>query len=84
MSESYIVDSIHSGVARLEDPNGRFLEVPATQLPHGARDGYVVIPVADDRTESDSVRFEIDPTATEQRKKLIRAKLDRLRGRSTP
>ena len=84
MSKSYIVDSIHSGVARLEDPDGRFLEVPSVQLPRGARDGHVVTPVAGGDTESDLVRFAIDRAATEQRKKVIRAKLDTLRGRSTP
>lgn len=83
MSKSYIVDSIHAGVARLEDPDGRFFEVPATQLPRGARDGHVVTPVPADETDSGSVRFAIDQAATEQRKKVIRAKLDKLRGRST-
>lgn len=66
----YTVDRFEEAWAVLEDAQARTFQVPRDWLPAGAREGDVVV-VTDERAEDAArrLRFELDPTAREQRLK---------------
>ena len=74
------VDSISDGIARVEVA-GRTLEVPSDWLPDGAGEGDVLSLRIERQGGRSTLRLERDPQATEQARRRIRSKLDRLRGR---
>ena len=82
-AETATVDAIDEGVARLivgAHPSTVY-EVAADRLPEGAEEGASlrIVGVLTDGLEHASLT--LDPMETEQRRKRVRSKLDRLRGR---
>jgi hypothetical protein len=77
----YVVDALeHLDVATLEGPDGRSLAVPRSWLPARAREGDVLATLATHGDSAESVRFEVDPAATEERRRALQERRDGLPG----
>ena len=76
----YVLDALgHPDLATLEGPDGRTLAVPRAWLPAAAREGDVLRTV-DTRDATETVRFEIDAAATEERRRDMQERRDGLPG----
>lgn len=76
----YVVDALeHPDQATLEGPDGRTIAVPRSWLPGSAREGDVVRTRAT-LGDTDSVRFEVDAAATEERRRGLQERRDGLPG----
>lgn len=83
MPKTFIIDSISSEIARLESADSSFVEIPYYRLPPSSKEGDVLTLITGDHPTDPGARFAIDTGATEQRRKTIRSKLDRLRKRGS-
>jgi hypothetical protein len=54
-AQHWVVDSIEEGVASIELPDGRMVQLPTTVLPRGAKQGQIL-----------RVTFELDEAATKR------------------
>ncbi len=80
-AERFAVDSIEADVALVESESGRTFEIPAAWLPADAAEGRVVsLSVQRSGAESRLI-CTVDHQATEERRRRVRAKLDKLRSR---
>ena len=69
---NYIIDRIEDGIAVLEctdTPEG-IIEIPRKNLPKGVREGQVLC--------KDGDTYTIDHEATQRRREMLRARLDRI------
>lgn len=66
------VDRIENGIAVIEGDDGAFFQLPASQLPHGVREGSVL------RRTQDG--FVLDPEAERERRHMLYEKTKRLFG----
>ena len=72
---SFIIDRITDGIAVLEcQATGEIIEVPKSALPKTAREGHVLI--------KDGGNYTVDRAATQRRRDSIRARLEKILGRS--
>ena len=78
----YVVDALQDpGLATLEAlDGGGSIVVPRSWLPSDAREGDVVATLAAQPRDADAVRFEVDAAATEERRRTLQKRRDRLPG----
>jgi len=67
---TYIVDRIIDDTAVCEDESGKFVEISATLLPTGVKEGDVLRP--------DGERYTVDRDATEARRRSVSGKISRI------
>ena len=77
----YVVDALeHPDQATLEGPDGRTIAVPRSWLPASAREGDVLRTLGPHGDTAESVRFEVDAAATEERRRDLQERRDGLPG----
>ncbi len=76
-----IIDAIESGIARLETTDGRHFTLSTAYLPEDIAEGDALTAGISRDTMSSTVVFTKAPEARADRRRAVRAKLDRLRGR---
>ncbi len=77
----YVVDALeHPDIATVEGPDGLSVAIPRSWLPASARAGDVLRTLATHGDTADSVRFEIDAAATEERRRAMQERRDGLPG----
>ncbi len=83
MEMQVVIDSIEAEVARVESADGSVYAIPHSWIPTNAKEGDVLrlelTSSADGETTE--LRLRVDSGATEERRRKVRAKLNRLRER---
>jgi hypothetical protein len=77
----WVIDDIESGVARLEDPAGRFFELPASWLPLGSAAGDVLRVTVNSTGQGAALALHRDDEEARRRLDEAGDRLERLRKR---
>lgn len=71
----YYIDRIEEGLAVMDSDDGERMTVPVEKLPHGIRDGSVVIRMSDGT-------FVRDEAEEAERRKTMSSRFERLKNRN--